>query len=46
VPKHALRWFYCLGITAFLFVTQAITGIMLAFYYKPTPEAALPASSI
>jgi cytochrome b6 len=41
VPKYALRWFYCLGgITAFLFVTQAITGIMLAFYYKPTPEAA------
>lgn len=41
VPKYALRWFYCLGgITAFLFVTQAVTGIMLAFYYKPTPEAA------
>lgn len=41
VPKYALRWFYCLGgITAFLFVTQAFTGIMLAFYYKPTPEAA------
>ncbi len=41
VPKYALRWWYCLGgITAFLFVTQALTGIMLAFYYKPTPEAA------
>jgi hypothetical protein len=41
VPTYALRWFYCLGgITALLFVTQAITGIMLAFYYKPTPEAA------
>lgn len=41
VPKFALRWWYCLGgITAFLFVIQAITGIMLAFYYKPTPEAA------
>jgi hypothetical protein len=41
VPKYALRWFYCLGgITAFLFVTQAVTGIMLAFYYRPTPEAA------
>jgi quinol-cytochrome oxidoreductase complex cytochrome b subunit len=41
VPKYALRWFYCLGgITAFLFVVQAVTGIMLAFYYKPTPEAA------
>jgi hypothetical protein len=41
VPKYALRWFYCLGgITAFLFVIQAVTGIMLAFYYQPTPDAA------
>ena len=41
VPKYATRWFYCLGgITAFLFVVQGITGILLAFYYKPTPEAA------
>lgn len=41
VPKYALHWWYCLGgITAFLFVVQGITGIMLAFYYKPTPEAA------
>lgn len=41
VPKFALRWWYCLGgITAFLFAIQAATGIMLAFYYKPTPEAA------
>ncbi|UCH59423.1 MAG: cytochrome b N-terminal domain-containing protein [Anaerolineales bacterium] len=41
VPKFALRWWYCLGgITAFLFIVQGITGIMLSFYYKPTPEAA------
>lgn len=41
VPNYALRWWYCLGgITAFLFVVQATTGIMLAFYYQPTPEAA------
>lgn len=41
VPKFAQRWWYCLGgITAFLFVVQGLTGIMLAFYYKPTPEAA------
>jgi hypothetical protein len=41
VPKFAQRWWYCLGgITAFLFVVQGITGTMLAFYYKPTPEAA------
>ncbi|MFH2103398.1 MAG: cytochrome b N-terminal domain-containing protein [Chloroflexota bacterium] len=41
VPKFALRWWYCLGgITAFLFVVQGITGIMLAFYYKPTAAEA------
>lgn len=41
VPKYALRWWYCLGgITAFLFLVQGATGIMLAFYYNPTPEAA------
>lgn len=41
VPRFALRWWYCLGgITAFLFVVQALTGIMLAFYYKPTPQEA------
>jgi hypothetical protein len=41
VPRYALRWWYCLGgITAFLFVIQAVTGIMLAFYYKPTPDMA------
>ncbi|NIW45765.1 MAG: DUF4405 domain-containing protein [candidate division Zixibacteria bacterium] len=41
VPDWATRWWYCLGgITAFLFVIQAVTGIMLAFYYQPTPEQA------
>lgn len=41
VPKFALRWWYCLGgVTAFLFFLQAATGIMLAFYYNPTPELA------
>jgi len=41
VPDWATRWWYCLGgITAFLFVIQAVTGIMLAFYYQPTPEHA------
>lgn len=41
VPLWATRWWYCLGgITALLFVVQAITGIMLAFYYQPTPDAA------
>jgi quinol-cytochrome oxidoreductase complex cytochrome b subunit len=41
VPLFATRWMYCLGgITFTLFGIQAITGILLAFYYKPTPEAA------
>lgn len=41
VPLWATHWWYCLGgITAFLFVVQAVTGVMLAFYYKPTPEEA------
>lgn len=41
VPTFATRWFYCLGgITAFLFVVQGLTGIMLAFYYKPTAAEA------
>nr|MBN1228208.1 cytochrome b N-terminal domain-containing protein [Anaerolineae bacterium] len=41
VPRFATQWFYCLGgITAFLFVVQGLTGIMLAFYYKPTPDEA------
>jgi len=41
VPKYAQRWWYCLGgITAFLFITQAFTGVMLAFYYRAVPESA------
>jgi hypothetical protein len=41
VPTYALRWWYCLGgMTAFLFVVQGVTGIMLAFYYQPTADAA------
>lgn len=41
VPLYATYWWYCLGgITALLFVIQGTTGIMLAFYYKPTPEHA------
>jgi len=41
VPRHATHWMYCLGgITFFLFVVQCVTGVLLAFYYKPTPEDA------
>jgi hypothetical protein len=41
VPDWQRRWWYCLGgLTFFLFLVQGLTGIMLAFYYKPTPAEA------
>ena len=41
VPKHAIRWYFCLGgITFALFLIQGVTGILLSLYYKPTPEQA------
>lgn len=41
VPKHAIRWYFCLGgITFALFVIQGVTGILLSLYYKPTPNEA------
>ncbi len=40
VPKGT-NWFYTLGsATLFAFVIQALTGVFLAMYYTPTPEAA------
>ena len=41
VPFHASNYVYCLGgIALVLFVILAATGIMLAVYYQPTPDAA------
>ena len=41
VPNHLKRWWFCLGGTpAYLFVVQIVTGILLAFFYQPTPQAA------
>jgi hypothetical protein len=41
VPAWQQRWYYCLGgLTFFLFMVQGLTGMMLAFYYQPTPDAA------
>ena len=41
VPEWQRRWWYCLGgLTFFFFIVQGMTGIMLAFYYKPTPAEA------
>jgi len=41
IPKHALRLRYtwCMGgITAFLFLVETITGVLLMFYYRPTVQ--------
>jgi cytochrome b6 len=41
VPVHsASLWYYFGGITLFLFVIQALTGILLLLYYRPTPSEA------
>ena len=41
VPNKLKRWWFCLGGTpAYLFVVQIVTGILLAFYYQPSPESA------
>jgi len=41
VPNHLKRWWFCLGGTpAYLFVVQIVTGILLAFYYQPSPSGA------
>ncbi|MEX1276065.1 MAG: cytochrome bc complex cytochrome b subunit [Bacteroidota bacterium] len=41
IPVHMKNWFYALGATPLtLFVFQVITGILLTFYYVPSPELA------
>ena len=41
VPAHLRHWWFCLGGTpAYLFVVQIVTGILLAFYYQPSPQTA------
>jgi cytochrome b6 len=39
VHKHSL-WYYLGGIILTLFVIQIVTGFLLLFYYRPTPEEA------
>jgi quinol-cytochrome oxidoreductase complex cytochrome b subunit len=39
IPRSA-RTYYLGGITLFFFMVQAITGILLAIYYQPTPDTA------
>jgi quinol-cytochrome oxidoreductase complex cytochrome b subunit len=41
VPYHMKRWWFALGGTpAYLFVVQIVTGVLLAFYYQPSPATA------
>ena len=41
VPMHRHSvWYYMGGLLLFLFMVQAITGVMLLFYYKPAAETA------
>ncbi len=41
VPQHKhSMWYYFGGLSLFLIVVQGITGILLAFYYSPSPAAA------
>lgn len=41
VPEHGYSfWYYFGGIALFLFLLQILTGILLSFYYVPTPEMA------
>ncbi len=41
VPMHATNYIYCFGGIAFvLFIILAVTGILLAVYYEPTPDTA------
>ena len=37
----ALSYTWCMGgITFFLFLVEVVTGVLLMFYYRPTPESA------
>lgn len=41
VPYHLKKWWFCIGGTPmYLFIVQVVTGIMLTFYYVPSPEQA------
>ncbi len=40
VPRH-ITWLHCFGgLTFFTFLVQVVTGIILAFFYTPTPDHA------
>jgi cytochrome b6 len=37
---HDSFWYYLGGMTLFLFISQAVTGILLVLYYRPSPNNA------
>jgi len=40
VPRH-ITWLHCFGgLTFFTFIVQVVTGIIMAFFYVPTPDHA------
>lgn len=41
IPMHMKKWWYCSGATPLiLFGLQVVTGILLTFYFVPSPEMA------
>ena len=41
IPGHLRRWWWCIGgIPAYLFIVQIVSGILLTFYYVPSPDFA------
>jgi cytochrome b6 len=41
IPIHRDSfWYYFGGMTLFLFISQAVTGILLVLYYRPSPDNA------
>lgn len=41
VPRHKHSfWYYFGGLTLFFLIVQIVTGVLLALYYKPTPDLA------
>jgi quinol-cytochrome oxidoreductase complex cytochrome b subunit len=40
VPEHAQSfWYYWGGVSLFLFLVQAVSGVLLLIYYRPGPDA-------
>ena len=41
IPNHMKKWFYCTGATPLILLSlQIVTGILLTFYFVPSPEMA------